>query len=316
MNKLSVFTAPKPFTEAHINRIQRNAIRSWLEMGDEVEVLLVGEEEGIADAAAALGVTHVPGVAKNKQGTPLVSSIFGLACENSRADLFLFSNTDMLFMPETLGLALQMKQRADDFVLLGQRYDLDVDTEIDFSPGWDKRLLGEVVHRGRLHPMGGSDYFLFPSGLFSQIPDFAIGRAGWDNWMIYHALAEGSLVVDATPSLVAIHQNHGYQHLAGEDGHQRHPETLENLELAGGMRKMFSLLDVKYQLKDGKIRRISWSLARFLRGIEQRLQPDELVGRGPRWWLLRSVRKLRRALQKYEMKADRFLPIYRSDKQP
>ena len=32
------------------------------------------------------------------------------------------------------------------------------------------------------------------------MPDFAIGRAGWDNWMIYHARQQGWPVIDGTPS--------------------------------------------------------------------------------------------------------------------
>ena len=53
---LTIFTAPKPFTNPHIDLIQRNAIRSWVALGPEVEVLLIGEEEGLAEAARELGV--------------------------------------------------------------------------------------------------------------------------------------------------------------------------------------------------------------------------------------------------------------------
>jgi len=41
MSRLAIFTAPKPFTNPHIRIIQRNAIRSWQALGDEVEVWLV-----------------------------------------------------------------------------------------------------------------------------------------------------------------------------------------------------------------------------------------------------------------------------------
>jgi hypothetical protein len=296
MKKLSIFTTPKPFVDAHIAAIQRNAIRSWLQMGSEVEILLIGDETGMAEAAADLGVAHLKGVRRNEHGTPLVSSIFQMAREAAQADLLLFTNTDMLFFPETLELALNARQQVGDFVLLGQRQDLDVREALDFSAGWANRLRDQVLARGRLHPLGGSDYFIFPRGLFPAIPEFAIGRAGWDNWMIYHAVTRGWTVVDATPTLTVIHQNHDYAHLPGEQSHQRHPETSENTELAGGMRHMYMLLDTTHELNGGKIRRARWSLPRFLRGLERWLQPDELVGRGPRWWALRYVRKLRRIL--------------------
>lgn len=295
MKQLTVFSAPKPFTDPHINIIQRNAIRSWQQLGD-VEILLIGEEDGLAQAAAELGVRHLPGVKRNEHGTPLVSSIFGMARQSSDSELLLFTNTDMIYFSDALKTALALKQAASEFTLMGQRYDLDVREPLNFSSGWEERLRSDVEARGRLHPLGGSDYFLFPRTLFAQIPDFAIGRAGWDNWMIYHAVQQPWPAVDATRAITAVHQDHGYAHLAGEQNHQRHPETDENLKLAGGMRKMYTLLDLEYELVNASIVMKSWSLTRFLRGLERWLQPDELVGRGPRWWLLRFVRRWRRSL--------------------
>jgi hypothetical protein len=297
MKKLTIFSAPKPFVDPHIDLIQHNAICSWQQMGADVEILLMGDEPGIAKAANELKVTHVPNVERNDQGTPLISSIFRKANELSHASLLMFINTDLLLFPETLDVSLNMQKQFSEFILLGQRYDLDVPKKLEFTKGWMQKLRGDVQNHGRLHPLGGSDYFIFPRGLFQSIPDFAVGRAGWDNWIIYYGIAQGWLVVDATPSLMVIHQNHDYGHLSGDRGHQRHPETMKNLELAGGMRKMYSLLDVRFQLVDGKIQPIHWSLPRALHRLEQRLQPQQMVGRGPQWWLLRGIRKLRRALQ-------------------
>lgn len=294
---LTIFSAPKPFTDPHIDRIQRNAIHSWLQMGDAVEIFLLGDEPGIAELSSEFRVTHIGDVKQNEQGTPLVSSIFRKAADASSADLLLFTNTDMILFPGTLQVALDVQKQSANFIVLGQRYDLDVDSPIDFSDGWPERLRKKVKAKGRLHPLGGSDYFIFPNGMLKDIPDFAIGRAGWDNWMIYHAISRGWLVLDATPTLMVVHQNHSYAHLPGDRGHQRNPETMKNLVLAGGMRKMYSLLDVKLQLVHGQILSAPWSLPRALHRLEQKLQPNELVGRGLRWWLLRGIRKLRRALQ-------------------
>lgn len=295
MKQLTIFSAPKPFTDPHINIIQCNAIRSWQQLGD-VEIFLIGAEAGLAEAAAALGVRHFPDVKRNEQGTPLVSSIFDTARSASDADLLLFTNTDMIYFDDVVQTALKVRQSTPEFALMGQRYDLDIRAPIDFSAGWAERLRATVKSHGKRHPLGGSDYFLFPRALFTRVPDFAIGRAAWDNWMIYHAVQQSWPAVDATRSITAIHQNHGYTHLAGDQGHQRHPETNENLRLAGGMRKMYTLLDLKYELVDGSITSKPWNLMRFVRGLERWLQPDELVGHGPRWWLLRVVRHWRRSL--------------------
>ncbi len=301
MKQLTIFTAPKPFVDPHVNVIQRNAIRSWQQMGPEVEILLIGDEAGIAETAKELGVDHLKGVVRNEQGTPLVSSMFHLARRASHADLMLFTNTDILFYPETLQLALNVKKQMSEFVLLGQRHDLKIEAFLDFTPGWDSHLREDVKAHGQLHPQGGSDYFLFPRPLFADIPDFAIGRAGWDNWMIYHAVTQPWLAIDATSDLSVVHQNHDYSHLAGGRGHQRHPETFANTVLAGGMRHIYMLLDVDHRLVNGHILPVAWTPARFLRSLERGLQSDELVGRGLRWPVLRLVRKLRRAFSHGEV---------------
>lgn len=294
--KLAIFSAPKPFTDPHIAAIQRNAISSWKHMGPDVEVLLVGEENGLAEAAAELALRHLTGVERNQAGTPLVSSIFEMARQASSAEIMMFTNADMLYLPETFDAISKLREQTSDFVLLGQRHDLHVREPIDFAGDWAHRLRSNVEANGELHPQGGSDYFIFPRHLFSEIPPFAIGRAGWDNWMIHQAVTQPWLAIDATDSLLAIHQNHDYSHLSGDRGHQRNPESTENTQLGGGMRRMYTLLDVDYKLVNGRIERVGASPARWLRKIERHLQPDEAVARGVRRPILRAVRKLRRAL--------------------
>ena len=130
----------------------------------------------------------------------------------------------------------------------------------------------------------------------ADIPDFAIGRAGWDNWLIYHAVSQPWPAIDMTPSLPVVHQNHDYTHLPEGQAHYKVDETYQNTELAGGMRHIYSLLDVQQRYVNGAVQPAGFSFARLLRSIERRLQQDERVGSGWRWHLLRRVRRLRRAV--------------------
>ena len=233
MTLLTLFSAPKPFTNPHIAMIQRNAIKSWTLLPD-VEVILLGEETGLAEAARELSVKHIPHVTRNTNGTPLISSMFQLARENSNSDLLCIVNADMILMPDFVEAAKQALKLKDKFVLLSQRWDLDVTQSLDFSNGWEGRLRSVVSGQGSLHRPAGSDFFLFPRSSFLDIPDFIIGRAGWDNWMIYKARKEGWSVIDCTPSVMIVHQNHDYSHLPDGKPHYEHPDTNENIRLAGG----------------------------------------------------------------------------------
>jgi hypothetical protein len=268
MTLLTIFSAPKPFTDPHIALIQRNAIGSWTRL-PETEVILVGEEAGLAETAREFDVIHLPDVARNADGTPLVSSIFSLARKASTAPLLVYVNADILLTPSLVDSTRKVMSQVEKFLIVGQRWDLDVTQLLDFSAGWVERLQADTHLRGELHRPMGSDFFIFPRECFIDVPDFAIGRAGWDNWMIYKSRKEGWATVDATASIMIIHQNHDYSHLPGGQPHYHLPETHENIRLAGG-REMtrFTLLDTNRRLVNGKLRRPGWSGDRFVRWLE------------------------------------------------
>ena len=108
MSFLTIFTAPKSFINPHIATIQRNAILSWLNLSDEVDVFVIGDEPGLAEACADLKVHWLPEVRRNALGTPLVSSMFELARQNSQSPLLLCANADILFLPGLLSAARQV----------------------------------------------------------------------------------------------------------------------------------------------------------------------------------------------------------------
>ncbi len=267
MALITIFTAPKPFTNAHIALIQRNAIRSWLALPD-VDVLLVGQEDGLAEFAAEMGVRHRPDVARNREGTPLVSSIFALGREAGDSPLLAYVNADIILLPDFVETARQVMAQARDFLLVGQRWDMGITTPLDLTPGWQAQLLDAARRENRLHPRGGSDYFLYPRGMFADMPAFAVGRAGWDNWMIYAARRAGAATVDCTGVIHIIHQDHDYSHLPDGQPHYRLPETFENVRLAGGKLTIFKLDDTNRRLVDGRLARHPLTRARAMREAE------------------------------------------------
>lgn len=291
---LTIFTAPKPFIDPHISIIQKNAIRSWQNIGKDVDVLLIGDEEGMAEAAFDLGVRHLPDVECNQMGTPLVSSIFDLARVNTPAPVLAYINADILVMSDFVEVAKLVASQVKDFLIIGQRWDLDVCCELDFGSGWEERLSKNVRINGSLHPPAGSDYFIYPRHLFVDMPEFAIGRAGWDNWTIYHGVNLGWSVIVATESIMIVHQSHDYAHLPGGQMHYDLEESRQNAALGGGLSNMYTVLEANSVLVNGRVQPVGLSLARLLRKIELQLITDEQ--QGLRWSTLRRIRRLRRRL--------------------
>jgi hypothetical protein len=220
-------------------------------------VIVVGQEDGLEEAAAELGVLYVPQVRRNAQGTPLVSDIFEQARRHSDSPILAYVNADILLLPDFIQSAWLVSQQVEKYLIVGQRWDIDMKLvdgttrQLGFENGWVDALQADVRQRGRLHPPGGSDYFIFPRSCFTEMPAFAIGRAGWDNWMFYHARKQGWPVINATRSIQVLHQDHDYSHLPGGQSHYRLPETSENIRLAGGRRTIFTLQDANFELAQG-----------------------------------------------------------------
>jgi hypothetical protein len=273
MSLLTIFTAPKPFTNPHIATIQRNAILSWKNLPD-VEVILMGHEPGMEEVAVEYGVRYLPEVTYSEFGTPLLSSMFQWACKVSDSPLMVVSNADVIYLPDLVTTARQVMNQAPKFLMLGQRWDMEVTELLNFGPGWEDRLRADIAggenssHKTWRHPPQGSDYFIYPRDCFTDLPDFAIGRSGWDNWMIYRTRILHWPAIDASEAITVIHQNHDYSHLPGNRPPYRLPETLKNIRLAGGRRTILLLTDTDYRFASGQIRRSPVRGKKLLREIE------------------------------------------------
>jgi hypothetical protein len=268
MPYLTIFTAPKPFTNPHIRTIQRNAIQSWMQL-DDVSVILVGEEAGLAETAEEFGLLHLNRIARNDKGTPLVSSVFSLARQAADNPLLCYVNADMILMPDLLAAIKYVQAQLTSFLMVGQRWNLDITQPLEFKTGWDDVLRDQAITRGEFYTPWGVDFFVFPREQYTQVPDFAIGRPAWDNWMLYHAHSQSWLTVDVTRSVMVIHQNHDYSHLPGNKPPYGSDEAKQNLILAGGRRCKFNIMDTDRELIDGQVCRPLFNLGRVFRRMER-----------------------------------------------
>ena len=296
MSSVTIFSSPKPFLDPHIRIIQRNAICSWKALGEDVDVILIGDEPGLAETASEIGVDFEPDVARNDFGTPLVHSLFHQARQASESEVLIYINADIILLPDILNVIEKIQKLEKDFLLVGRRWDLDISHELNFDGNWSDELIELLNNKGKLRAPTAMDFFAFPRNLFQNIPPFAIGRAGWDNWMIYYAVHQPWPVIDTTPSLRVIHQNHDYSHLPGGKPHYDLEESFQNVALSGGMKTLYDLLDVNLTFKDEIIRRKGLTLPRSLRKLERLVMPEEKEGW--RWSMTRKLRKWRKRVAK------------------
>ena len=244
---ITIFTIPKPF-KGHIKVIQTNAVRSWLELRPSCQVILFGDEEGVAETAKELGVQHVHDTKRNEFGTPLLDYVFRTAHDLAKHNILCYVNADIILMSDFIEAVQVVSQKEREFLIVGRRWNVDMDGPFDFEHRhWEEQLRTCAAEDERSSRGGiwGIDYFAFPGTLFRDIPPFAVGRACWDNWMIYRGRSIGVPTIDISEFAMIVHQNHDYSHHpTGKEGAYKGVEAQSNMRMAGGIDHKYSLMEV------------------------------------------------------------------------
>lgn len=269
---LTIFTTPKPFV-GHIAVIQRNSLQSWKRLHPDVEIILVGNEEGAASVCRELAIRHVPDVRRNGYGTKYLASIFDQAEKIASHELLCYANCDILLMSDFRRAIEAVSRVEKNFLLAGRRWDVDIQVPLDFQrKGWEDAVRHVAFQTNNQRPAQWIDYFVFSRGLYYQkVPEFVIGRPGWDNWLIWFALSARAAVVDLSSDVCAVHQNHDYSyHPEGESGVWQGEEAQENYRLLEKGRKFRTLKSATFVLQSGRLcsNHARWFVlpARYLRG--------------------------------------------------
>jgi len=208
-SKISIFTIPAHFEGIYTIR-QINAIKSWLLLEPQPEILLCGDDAGVSTAAKNLGCCHIPEIKRNPWGTPLINDAFEKVQSVATYDTICYMNTDIIILDGFTEAAELAANKFKQYLIVGRRWDYDITKLLNFSfSGWRQRLWKAVQEKGRLHAICGLDYFIFPRGLYKNVLPFAVGRSAFDNWLMSHIVRRKIPTIDATNMIRIVHQNMG-----------------------------------------------------------------------------------------------------------
>ncbi len=277
---LTIFAAPKRF-QGHSALIQENAINSWRRLEPRPKLILFTNDDETVEAGRRLGVDEVRRVETNAYGTPLVSNMFTQADALAGGDVMAFVNADIILPQAAVEAARIAREWSSRFLLVAQRWDVDVREPVGFDAGWERGWMREAIARGRLHSEGAIDWFVYPRGQYAQMPPFAIGRTAYDNWLLWSTRDAGIPLIDATGFVDLIHQNHDYSHSKLDTW--AGPEALENQRWVRHWTNYYRITHANWTLAaDGTIRRAAgWKyrmaapklvLSYFVRGVDRRIR--------------------------------------------
>jgi hypothetical protein len=251
---LTIFTVTKPF-EGPISVIQRNALLSWTQLVPGCQIILFGNEPGLAAAAHDFHADHVPEVPRNEFGTPLLDGVFTTAERLARHPFLCYANADLIFFRDLPAAVSRIAQQHPRFLAVGECWNLDVTEPLPLDTSWEPQLRQQVAQQGRRRGRSALDFFLFPRGFYWRYLPLALGRAAFDSWLVREARAQGDPVVEMTPLATVIHQNHAYTHLKGGKEESRvGVEAQRNIVLAGGSSNLYTLDDATHRLRGNQLR--------------------------------------------------------------
>jgi hypothetical protein len=244
---ITIFALPKAFC-GHTGVIQRNAIASWTRLSPRPEIILFGDDAGTSEFAGEFGLRHIALVGRNEKGIPFVGDLFARAQDVASFPILAYVNSDIILFDDFLRAVEAVAAWRPQFLMAGRRWDIDITAPIDFAVAdWEARLRADVARRGRRRSVSWIDYFVFPRGMYREVPAFLIGRMWWDNWLVWKAADLGAAVVDATPRVLAVHQNHDYGYAGGYFGVVQSEEGKWNERLAESGKRARTLREARFK---------------------------------------------------------------------
>ena len=251
---ISFFTCPKKF-DGHLDVIQRNAINSWLSLDPIPEVILLGNDEGVKEFAEEKNIKYCPDIEKyGSRSLPLISSIFQKGQELSSNPFCCWINSDIILPKELPEIVKTISSFFQDkpFLIVGERTSVNILNKIDFSNDIQiKSIFNKAKSEGASDGIWAIDYFIFPKGMYKEIPPFAIGCSCYDNWLIAYAKENSIPIINTSRIITVIHQNHDHLSKGGFVSSFSGEDAQRNQRLAVGKKCNLADADFIYDINSG-----------------------------------------------------------------
>ena len=190
-----------------------NTLYNWKSLKPYVQPILFSNERQLKLEAKRKGWIVMPIHASGtKQNVPILKVMFEVAMEISSSTFYAYANGDILFTDSLIHTLLDLAKSdmltEDDpkpILVVGRRTNVYNVTR-QKAKTWSS-IQNAVDKFGKLFKVDAEDYFIttkyYP---WYSIPDVVIGRPGYDNWLVWNSRRLKHWTIDATNTLLAVHQ--------------------------------------------------------------------------------------------------------------
>lgn len=189
----------------------QNALKNWKAIKGVKNFVLFTNCSRARKLGESLNYVVLPVMDAAIGGVPVLKTLYLTVLALYPTTYVMFSNADIMYeinLMKTIRFVNSFVQdeglASKPVLIVGKRTNLDIDSGKNES--W-KSLIKKSVTMGTKFNADAQDYFIvdrkFP---WKKFPKFVIGRVGYDNWIVAFSRYKNFTVVDATDSILAVHQ--------------------------------------------------------------------------------------------------------------
>ncbi|KAK2150674.1 hypothetical protein LSH36_396g06009 [Paralvinella palmiformis] len=194
--------------------IHKRLINNWLALPPGLDPVLFVPftEHNSSWISSAIAnnwrVRFLYGLRKN---LPILSAMFKEVLALSTTPFVGYANADLLFDASLISTLRLLSQRLnvsnEKILIVGRRRNVDT-AAVNLGSGSDLTKISEMEKIG-LHQDNAQDYFIISrqSVPWNEVPDFVVGRIGYDNWFVSKAQDWNMTLIDASRTILAVHQS-------------------------------------------------------------------------------------------------------------
>jgi hypothetical protein len=199
--------------------INKNTIKFWAYLPQVQLILFITEPltEQLASMCHRMGWSVV-NTTRVRKGLPVLKDMFLYIRNNYEVTKYIgYANSDILFTKDLIHTVKLVDLEAGNqkgIFITGKRRN----TLLKYIAFDEDLSLLSSISEFQYDESYALDYFIFAWGTFpwQDVPDFVVGKPGFDNWLAIKAINMNLLTVDATMTVPAIHQV--LHHTNTEDG--------------------------------------------------------------------------------------------------
>ncbi|KAK6174333.1 hypothetical protein SNE40_017634 [Patella caerulea] len=195
--------------ESDKTTVYTNTFLNWKKFKPHVQPVVFTNESAVIKQAMEHGWECQPLLHVSPYNVPILKYMYIQVQQKYRSRFYAYVNSDILFddgLIKTLTAVNSSTSlpKVTPLLIIGQRTNV---LNVTLAESSTFQKLHEISKRGRLFHTYAEDYFItdrrFP---WETIPELAIGRPAYDNFLVLFARAGNMTVIDSTATILAVHQ--------------------------------------------------------------------------------------------------------------